>query len=148
MISNSESVLKRLIDNFRLILGSCLNNFYDEQTQTYIEPIVLIAMLHEIQYFFEILGTQFIKVSGYEKEAKELLSKNIDELKQNLIGKEKGNPMDNIQMTQQEVVDMFLNHPAVPECDKKLIASDPSIQERCYQFAQVAINLHKKNTTQ
>lgn len=56
--------------------------------------------------------------------------------------------MEDIQMTREEAIDMFLNHPSVPECDKKLIASDPGMQDRCYEFAKVVINLHKKNAIQ
>lgn len=56
--------------------------------------------------------------------------------------------MDDIQMTKEEVVDMFLTHPSVPDCDKKLIAASPRMQDRVYEFAKYAINLHKDNLSQ
>lgn len=56
--------------------------------------------------------------------------------------------MDDIQTTKEEVVDMFLSHPSVPDCDKKLIAADPRMQDRLYEFMKYAINLHKNNPTQ
>ena len=51
---------------------------------------------------------------------------------------------DDIEITKEEVVNMFCNHPSVPDCDKKLIACDPTMQDRAYEFAKYVINLYKK----
>lgn len=90
----TDTVLKLLIDRLELLMKKCLGHFYEKYTEIYIEPVVLLAMLREVHYFYLVLADRFVNVSDCEKEAIEYLTESIDDLKIDIINMSKNNNED------------------------------------------------------
>lgn len=91
MIPSSDITLKLLIDKLKSLMEECLGNFYDQHTEIFIEPIVLLAMLHEIHYFHLVLAQRFVDVSDCEREAINYLSEGINDLMGDIVNMSKNN---------------------------------------------------------
>lgn len=142
----NEELHKKLGSEIHEDLKKVLLSFFKKYKNKYHDCHILTAILGSLQTYFQLYAEHFMQVAPEKDKARYHVYKNLIRLEFFLksIPFKEETKINDIEMTREEVVDMFFNHPSVPDCYKKLIASDPTMQDRAYEFAKYVINLHKE----
>lgn len=85
MFPESGKIFKELADEAYEAVRICLSHFYEEKTKRYIDPIVVLSMIHAVHLSYQTLGVELISCSGKEADARKLLSDNLDDLKEAIL---------------------------------------------------------------